>query len=349
MSQVQVIINNKDVSQFIDSIGDLTENSDQSNFFAGVYQRSNVAISFNNQSGFFNEGGALFPLTRNNVVCKLVYIANDPQHSYEIFDGVIDEASTQNDLSRHMVSLEVLDTLKLLKDVDVGEEDLLQVENGLENNYLNENLIRAFLGFFIRKGNLNLSYDVGITIGSIFPPDDVYYDSVNLDALSVLTTMVSSCNSFFQSDGNQILIKPRPRIDNFKLIKNHEIIDISNQTNGFNKVFNAISINSRDSIIDQASVDLYGVQRLSVSSFAPPSQLLAQSYFDYYSNPKEEMDLTIRMNVRNLGFFQIGDSVKLDIPSSLSNSVQKKEGNYFVIRRDLNFSEDLITLRLREV
>ncbi len=353
MGQVKIKIGDKDVSQFLETLSPLSEHTDESKFFSGIFRRSNLNVTFNNQSGMFNEGaGGLFPTGRNNREVEIIYSPNQKEiGDLSVFTGVIHEGSTENNLTDHQITLQILDHLKLLDDVEISKGDQKLVDamwTGLEIK-LNAQYISNFLTYIIGKGSLDLTHEVGVTIGSIFPPSDEYYSAEGVSSLSILTEMAQATNSFIKSLGNKILVLPRPIASQVVSdLGNSEILHLRNQTNGFNKVYNSISINRSNPYLDDASISKYGVRRLDVSGYAPPSKALADTYFDYYSEPKEEFDLLVRMNNRTLSL-EVADGVRLNIEETPSNNIQEKKGSFFITNRTLNFAQETIEYRLRAI
>ena len=88
---------------------------------------------------------------------------------------------------------------------------------------------------------------------------------------------------------------------------------IDKRTRGFNKLYNSIEINGTDPFVDQTSIDKYGPRKLAVTSYAPPSQALANSYLSYYKEPKEELSCSVRMNHMTLTP-RIGENILLNTP-----------------------------------
>lgn len=357
MGRVAVEINNTDVSSFIETMGSLSEHSDENEFFTGVFRRSNIQITFNNQSGQFNEGlNSVFSGSRNNVPVKIYYIDNNTKLGKTlVFSGVLDEGSSTNNLTAHTISFLIVDYLKLIDDVSIEQGNAKSVENSLklrlntEEVNLDAEYIKEFLDFVINKGSLSLTYDIAISIGSAFVPDDAYYDAINTGALSILIELVQSTNSYFTSSENKISIKPRSLDIGSKLIANHDILSIENQTRGYNKIYNSIKINNGSkSYVNQTSIDEYGLRELAIRSYAAPSQNLADSYLDFFSIPREEFNLSLRLNFQTLSY-DIGDVIEINLQKNRDNSIQEKIGKFYILTKNINFQSEKIDLRMRGI
>ena len=240
-----------------------------------------------------------------------------------------------------------MDNLKLIQDVTIEKGDQARIDRsyGSTDLKLDRNYITKFLEFVINKGNLDFEFEIAVTIESIFPPADGYYSSENVSALQILQELVKATNSFMVSEANKILIKPRP-VTGFYALPSHEIINVGGRTRGFNKLYNSVIINNSDPFEDQDSINAHGVRVLNISTYSAPSRELAQTYLNYYKDPKTELDMEIRLNNRNLAL-KIGDGISFSIPQE-NTDIQPISGNFFIIGRELNFEKEVIILRLRQ-
>ena len=375
MSFTQVTINNQDVTQYVTKIGNLREYNDESVHFTGVFRRGNLSISLDNTNNKFNKEGVVFNGERNEANVKLIYNSSDPNlNKYIIFSGVIDEGSTENNLDIKSINFTILDYLKLLDSsvIKIGDQariDALYRTLRGGSSRLNKHFIACFLYFFLSKDNnkLNKIFNVftnnelksgsyptiNSTIESIFPPSDSYYNANNVSALDVLSDLCQANNSYLYVENildiTKLFIKARPmNTQSKKTIRESNIISFSNQTDGYNKLYNSITINGSNAYVRQDSIDKYGVRVTNISSYAPASQALADTYLDYYENPKSEVDFKVKMNNEMLDI-KIGDIIVINLISRPDLKVQGIRGNYFVLSRLINFQEETIILRLRSV
>ena len=375
MSFTQVTINNQDVTQYVTKIGNLREYNDESVHFTGVFRRGNLSISLDNTNNKFNKEGVVFNGERNEANVKLIYNSSDPNlNKYIIFSGVIDEGSTENNLDIKSINFTILDYLKLLDSsvIKIGDQariDALYRTLRGGSSRLNKHFIACFLYFFLSKDNnkLNKIFNVftnnelksgsyptiNSTIESIFPPSDSYYNANNVSALDVLSDLCQANNSYLYVENildiTKLFIKARPmNTQSKKTIRESNIISFSNQTDGYNKLYNSITINGSNAYVRQDSIDKYGVRVTNISSYAPASQALANTYLDYYENPKSEVDFKVKMNNEMLDI-KIGDIIVINLISRPDLKVQGIRGNYFVLSRLINFQEETIILRLRSV
>ena len=376
MSYVRVLVNDTNVTKHISSISALREWNDESVHFSGVFRRGNLQLALDNNNGRFNNGSPLFPEGRNNAEVEISYIANDPKlDPYLIFKGIIDEGSTENNLEIRNINITVLDYLKLLdnevlRDGDQVDIDALYRRLIGSDIRLNKHFVACFLFFFLRKNNFRLnnifnvfldnqlslsSYpSINASIESIFPCADSYYSANNVSALQILSELCRSMNSYLYVENlktkTQLFIKARVLSQQTrKNVSNTDILSFFNQTDGFNKLYNSITINGSRAYVDQKSINSYGVRTLNITSYAPASEQLAQSYLDYYSAPKIEISMTVKLSHRTLDL-KIGDCININYPSLRNFTVSGLENqSFFIMSRSINFNKDVMSFRLREI
>ena len=373
MSYTAVTVNGQDVTRFVTRFGVLREWSDESVHFSGVFRRGNLMLELDNTNNQFRKGGEVFQGTRNEAPVTITYHPSDPLlNPYLVFSGVIDEGSTENDLETRHIKIVVLDYLKLL------DSQVLRLGNQatIDSKYrvlrggssrLNKHFIACFLHFFLSQdeNKLNKVFNVftgnnlsngtyptiNASIESLFPPSDSYYDLDNISALDALNELCRGMNSYLYveslPDKSQLFVKARPTIaQSQKSIREGNILSFKSQTDGFNKLYNSVSINNSTAYVRQSSIDQYGVRVLNIRSYAPASQALADTYLDYYATPRAEVSFNVKMTNEMLDI-KIGDMISVDLPSRPDLTVQGIKGQYFVLSRSVNFSNETIDLRLR--
>ena len=375
MSYTQVIINNSDVTKYVTQIGSLREWNDESNHFAGVFRRGNLTIELDNTSDLFNRNSNIFQGSRNEKIVSLTYYSSDPTlNSYRTFAGVIDEGSTENNLEERTIQFTILDYLKLLDSKVIKIGDQIRIDSLYRtlrggSSRLNKHFLACFLYYFLRQDDnkLNKIFNVfdnnalisgsyptiNATIESIFPPSDDYYDTDNVSSLNVLNELCKSTNSYLYvetlEDKSRLFIKARPNASqSSKTIRDSQILNFTTMTDGFNKLYNSISINESRAYVNQSSIDQYGVRPINIESYSPASQTLANAYLDYYAQPKSELNAKIKLTNEGLDI-KVGDVISLDVPSRPDLTVQGIKGKYFVLSREVIFSGETINLRLRGV
>ena len=376
MSYTAVLINGVDVTRFVTKMGELREWNDESMHFAGVFRRGNLSLELDNTSGLFNKEGSIFNGVRNEARVILTYHSSDSKiNPYRVFSGVLDEGSTLNDLERKTAHFTILDYLKLLdsqvirsgnqRAIDTLYKDL----RGSGSSVLDKHFIACFLFYFLRGDSFKLNDIFNVFVGnelkigsyptinatteSIFSPSDNYYDLDNVSALKVLVELCKSINSYLYvetlEDRSQLYVKARPQaVQSEKVVSGYNILSFSEQTDGFNKLYNSITINHSRAYLRQSSIDKYGVRVKNISSYAPASATLADTYLDYYSEPKPEVTFVVKLRNAMLDI-KVGDLIRVDLPSRPDLTVQGIKGRYFVIARAINFSKEVIKLRLRGV
>ena len=194
--------------------------------------------------------------------------------------------------------------------IEDGDQERITELAGTEN--LNQDLINAFLSFVNTKGNLGFTWQVACDIESLFPPADSYFEAEDVPSLDILSTFVRAVNSWlYVSRGKNIKVNPR----SFGItasIREEDILNVSDLSDGFNKVYNVIEINELKTYSDKTSIDQYDTRKLDIQTYAAPSEALAQSYLDYYKEPKKECNLDLKLNNRTLGF-RVGSGLSVSI------------------------------------
>ena len=376
MSFIEVQILGRDVTRRITAISALKEYNDESFYFSGLFRRGNIKLDLDNNDDFLRPGGPVFPASRNNAGVELFYRANNPlKDRILVFSGLLDESSTDHNITNRSISFTILDRLKILKErsVVLGNQKtidgLYTALRGSTDIRLNKHYIAAFLFYFFRQNSFELnkifnvfennalqagSYEsINATVESIFPPSDAYYNINNRSALTVLNQLCQSINSYLIVEnlptGTKLSIKARPRSTQTKKpISPADILKFSDYAQGFNKLFNKIIINNSSPYFNQSSIDQHGVREININSYAPASASLANSYLDYYSTPKPEVSLGLKMNHSTLDL-KIGDCVSISQPASADYRRQEFSGDFFIIARSLNFEPDILTLVLRKL
>ena len=370
MSYIKVEIEGKDFSNNAQLINSLNEYSDESAQFGGIIRRGNIIINFDNNDKSLDSFQGIFRTGRNHKKIKIQYIPNNPRlNPYLIFEGVIDEGTTEENIKEREISLSILDYIALLGDYVFNEESAQEIDKqyfmlrGSKDIQVNKHFIACFLFYFFKKDNYRLnnimkvfkansphSYpSINAEIESIFPPADSYYEGNNKNPIEILTNLCSSINSYAVIESSLLKVINRPiTLSSFFLLRPQDFIDINSRTTGFNKLYNSISINDSDPFYRQSSIDRYGVRELKISSYAAPSQALADSYLDYYSEPKEELDCSVKMNHFTLAQ-NIGNIVQIKLQGSPDQTKQSIDKKYSILSRSMDFNTEVINWRLREV
>ena len=373
MSHFKVLINNTDVTKRCVSINELKEFSDQTVFFAGIFQFSALNLSFNNNNRSFDTGTSLFPQGRNNQEVKVLYTANNPDLDDRlVFIGLINEGATENDLTNRVINFTVQSYLKLLEDISVnGPADQQSIDRryGLwtgrgDDIRLDKDFIAAYLyQYIVATRNLNNIFNVfngsnyrniNASIESIFPPADQYYTANNDSVLSLLNNLISSLNSYstlIYKDRAYLHIKARPVSRSrqaSKTLDESMILKLDKKTDGFTKLYNKIIINGSEPYVAQDSINRYGPKLLNIGSFAPASSALANSYLNFYKNPKAELSISVKITHETLDY-SIGDTLYIDQKPSDDFKISKLSGYFSIFEKSIDIGQEEIDLRVREV
>ena len=366
----------QEVTKDIISLSDLKEFSDESDFFSGVFRRGNLNLTLDNNSQTYTTGEGFFTGQRENSEVEVFYRANDLNVSdILIFRGLITEASTENDITSRNLNLTVVDSLKLIRNLSISGSDLKKIDEAYKslrsnNIRVNKHYLAAFLYYCFNTlgSDLNDIFNVftnndrslypnlNASIEGLFSGDNSFYSVTNQSALSILDELLRTLNAYsvleYFEDKTELHIKARPQSSTNEVKATHfindDILRVMNWVDGFNKVFNSVSINGSDPYTNQSSINSYGVRVLNVSSIMPATSFLAQTYLDYYAQPKKELNLILRLRPETLDL-KIGDVIGLDIPGRADLSIQPVNQTMYILNRTLNLNNETIDLRLREL
>ena len=369
-------INGIDITSRVISISNFKEFNDETFIFSGVFRRSNVQITCDNNTGFFDSNRSLFSGTRDGAEVKIFYQPNNPNKPHRlIFLGYINEGSTTGEIKTRQINFTVTDALSLFDKLVLKDGDQLSIDRlyrtlrGTYDIAVNKHYLACFLSFFLSKDSYKLnklfnvfennrlrsgSYPtINTTIESIFPPNNSYYSLNNTSALNILNELCRSVNSYLSIDilDNDIKLFIKARAtdrSSKKTINQSDIINIFDYNDGFNKIYNSIIINNSPAYDRQSSIDLYGEKILNIVSYAPASQALANSYLDFYSTKKQECSLAVKLNFLTLDIF-VGNVITINQSADNKFLVKDFSGSFYVANREIDFNTDIIIFRLREV
>lgn len=382
MSYFKVKIKPQGQSDFLEvtkdvlKLGNLREFNDEADFFSGVFRRGNLELTLDNNSQIYTTGESFFPNQRENSEVEIFYRANDENvPDILVFRGLITEGSTENDITSRNLNLVVVDSLKLIKNLSISGSDLKAIDSlyrSLRSNNIrvNKHYLACFLYYcFNTKGsglndvfNVFTNNEIGqypnlnSSIEGLFSGDNSFYSATNLSALTILDELLRTLNSYsvleYFEDKTELYVKARPQA-NVNPVKvtyftNEDVLRVTNWVDGFNKIFNSVSINNSDPYTRASSISSYGVRVLNISSIMPATSFLAQTYLDYYSEPKAELNLVLRLRPETLDL-RIGDVIRLDIEGQSNLSVQPIAETMYILNREINFTNDTVNLRLRQL
>ena len=366
-----------EVTKDVLSLGALKEFNDESDFFSGVFRRGNLAITLDNNNNLYTTGGDLFPNRRENAEVEIFYSPNDPNtEQILVFRGLITEASTENDITSRNLNITCVDSLKLIRDLSLSGSDLKAIDSvykairSTQNIRVNKHYLASFLYYcFNTKGDsLNDIFNVftnndqtlypnlNASVEGLFSGDNGFYSVQNKDGISILNEILRTLNAYAVlehfSSNSELHVKARPTQATTPakktLFTQQDILRVLNYTDGFNKVYNSVSINGSDPYTRQTSINNYGARVLNITSIMPASSFIANTYLDYYSEPKKELNLILRLRPETLDM-KIGDVLELEVTGRQDLSVQSISETMYVLNRTINFNNETIDLRLREL
>ena len=354
MANLQVQLNRRDVSKYVNKISVLSEYNDEGGFNAGVFRRGNFTLVLNNQTGLFNSNSTLFTRERENKEVRLFFQPEDERlDPVLVYTGYLVEASTSEDIGNKTIEFVFVDAFKFLELVTLEPEDVKAIDKRVAGDdpnkiKLNRAYIIAFLQYIVGKGALPVGFSVAVSLESIYPPSDAYYDLQTPNALEALNLLLQSTNSWALAVGSRLLINPRVRGGGGSLVKESDIINIDSLSDGYGKIYNQVRFNNQTRLYsNKSSINRYDSRLLEVSTYAAPSQALADSYLDYFAFPKKEASITLKMNPTTL-FYNVGKSLRISIRENKAEDIKAFSLSCHVISKTLDFYNQIVIIRVRE-
>ena len=369
-----------DVTKDVLSLGSLREFNDESKFFSGVFRRGSLEITLDNNNNLYTTGHAssIFSGQRENSAVEIFYNPNDKNITSPIliFRGLITEGSTENDITSRNLNITCVDGLKLIRDLSLSGSDLKAIDSiykairGSQNIRVNKHYLAAFLYYCFNTlgDNLNdvfnvftnndrtLYPNINASIEGLFSGDNSFYSATNTDGITLLNELLRTLNCYssleYFEDKTELHIKARPTSSlnpaKTTSFTNQDILRVTRYLDGFNRVYNSISINNSEPYVRQSSINRYGARSLNINTIMPASSFIASTYLDYYSEPKKELDLILRVKPETLSL-RIGDVISLNVEGRSDLAIQGVSETMYIINRALDFNTEVITFRLRQL
>lgn len=327
----------REITDSVKKLGDITLDTDSSDYQIGVFRNSNLSIVLNNREGFFSDVGqptSIFKYKRGASIVKVNYdIANYKplagsaitgssflSKEVTVFEGLLnDDAATEDAKTEEL-------TFTLLGYESVFSEELVPFSL-LSDGMLVSDAIYAILN------QANITKYLTVDLANILPDLDQQIDLVasfeNKSVDAALTDLLNSSNSVLTIVANTIYVKSRaPSVAVQKTFYGQasnlgieNIESIKNITSGMGRLFNFVSwkdttlafaINpsrrKHGTKIKEVSFDFFTdtVKRLNI----------LESIATEFGNKKQEFDLTTPLDYSTLEL-NLLDRVAIDYPTVL--------------------------------
>lgn len=325
----------QEITKYAEKLGDVSLDTDSSEFQIGVFTNSNISITLDNREGQFSDVGqpaSIFKYKRGNSIVKITYdraeykflagsaIAGESilNREVELFEGILNDDSTVENAK-----------------VQSMQFTLLGYESVFENEIVPFSLISA--GQMVSDviyailNQANITQFLTVDLANIVPGLDQTLDNVtvfeNLTVKDALNRLLNASNSVFQIIGNTVYVKDRaPSIaliytfyGQASQSGKENIMDVKNITNGISRTFNFVSW--KDTSLAFAvndSIRLNGIKKKEVEFefFTNTVKRLniLESIATEFGNKKQELDLVTDLNYDTLDI-DLLDKVNIDYPT----------------------------------
>lgn len=293
-----------DVSDYViaKSFNKIKQSIDAGSYDIGIYTYSDLALTFANYDGSFNDetdSASMFPFTRDRAKVQVKYI-DESAGTNIVYDGLINDEATLQDFEKDTVKVRVLSLDSIFRKVKVA--------GGLINNsssfstaikaVLNRPSITAVLGY--DAGKVSVGYDGTIDDSTPFSQKD---------SRTVLELLLNASGSVFYIDSSgDMVVQDRSVLLKSALelfgagdpYQRDNITKINNYNNGLQRTFNTVTVNDNTST-DDTYVDRYGIGLKTYNFDFVTSSVTATAIADYYvgqfKTPKAELVVHVKTEI----------------------------------------------------
>lgn len=325
----------RDITKYVEKLGDISLDTDSAEYQIGVYRNSNVGIQLDNREGIFSDVGqptSMFEYKRADSIVKITYEVNNDgpwcgaaivdddylSEDTEVFQGLLNDESALEDVKTEKLSFQLLGRESLFSRTTVpfgllSNGDLL---SDIIFDCLNQTEITNYLS--VSMPNIVLDLDQAVDDVSILE---------NKTVKEALDILLFRGNSVLRIKNDAIIVKSRAATVPIQYtfygqasqagVEN--IMDIKNISNGLNRVFNFITW--ADTTLDVAvnsSIRVNGYKKIEVSNelFTNTVKRLnvLTAIADEFGQKKQELDLVTPLDYSTLDL-DLLDRVNIDYPT----------------------------------
>lgn len=325
----------RDITDFVEKIGDISIDTDSSEFQIGVYRNSNVSITLDNKSGIFSDVGeptSIFKYKRASSIIKITYeIQNDGpwcgtaicgdeflSEEVEIFKGLVNDDSALEAVKDENVNFSLLGFESLFEQEIVPFSSISIGDNISDIIYasLNQATITNYLT---------------ISMSNILPGLDQAVDAVtsleNSSVKDALDTLLFLSNSVLYIQNDTVYVKNRNPSATLEYtfygqasqVGTENIIDIKNISSGLQRTFNYITWKDAGlAFAVNSSIHLNGkkIQEIDSDLFTDlvKRRNILQAIATEFGQKKHEFDLSTPLDYGTLDL-QLLDKINIDYPT----------------------------------
>ena len=317
-----------------DSLGQITENLDNTDFDVGIFRNAAVTFVVRNDGGKYSDVDnphSIFRFRRTGTQFKLTWEV-DPDCNVEvadadsswvseeidIFKGILNDDGAAQDLETSQISFSVL-----------GRETLLDNDSVPFTLLANGNLFSAALYTVLNRPIMTALVTVSainITCGTDQTIDDISsFEGMTL--LEATQALLAASNSVMRIVNDILYISPRTAS---AALQNtfygqassagaESVQTIRNIRSGIAKTFNYCTWTSTTIVVEDAtSVAKYGVRKKDIAydfiTDTTKREAILQSLVTEFLNPKQEFELVAPVSYANI-LLRLLDKVAVDYPT----------------------------------
>lgn len=313
-----------EVTDYVSSIGRLKRQIERDDGEIGKFDYDNVAVKFYNRDGrftfsdFFSDGRSFFKFRRDKAKLRITYDFNGVET--ELFKGLLLEDDNKADLKQETISLQFRSIVSELSYLDVigGLISPRDTVSRVVKKVLNQPALRQVITY--NEDNINIPSKVDLVLDDAGVLDDETCKQC-LDLLLLATNTVL----YVTNDNNVIVNTREQEKPNSRSFNQDNIINIKDIKDGFNKLFNKVSIGEGDSKVvarNNTSINFYNKTRpknldniITFFTDVEKREILAQNIVDSFSEIKQE--LTVVTTIDNALNIDLLDTVSLQYEGNI--------------------------------
>lgn len=293
-----------EVSDFViaGGVGTIKQSVDSGNFDIGVYTYSNITLSLVNYDGRFNDetdSASMFYFTRDRAKVRIEYI-DTVQGTNIVFDGIINDEASLQDLKKDFVKIRVLSKDSIIKKVSVPGGLINDGNNSVEalTALLNRPAITGTLNFNAGKISVGTNSIIG---------DATSFSDKN--SRTVLEQLLNASGSVFYVDSSNDMVVSDRSVNikaNLELYgggdpqQRDNITEIKKYNTGLQRMFNTFTVNG-NSAADSNFSERYGANiKAYTFDFITSSDTeasIAVFLLSQFKIPKIEMEVVVKTEV----------------------------------------------------
>jgi len=319
----------------LNSLSKISRKLDSSEYDVGVFSFSNLTIKLRNNHGKYSDVGTprtIFKSRRNDSLVKIEWLPSPDEAilgaaivgisvlglSQEIFKGFLSDESLKSDIDTQEVNFTIRGMESLFDSVEVPFSSL-STGGGT----------RAMIADVMTVDEITDL--LTISLGNIQVPDEQTIDNIddfeNTTVKDALNTLLEASNAVLYVSNDTVYVVPRDETaadpitfyGQASAVGIENLVKVSNIRSGRNKMFNYWKWSDTTlKATSTSSIDDFGVKDKEVDyslfTNSTTKQNILDEFRDEFSEPKQEMEITVPMDYDSLDLFLL-DRVNMDYPT----------------------------------